>query len=834
MLTNKPVSFDNYIKSIEMKYLRLLCITGVIICTTYANAQVIQDLPLKDSTMLFEKLYLHIDREVYSPGDDIWFKTYLVNGVDHKLISGFTNIYVQLISEEGNIIDNRLLLSVHGVANNDFHLPDSLMEGTYTIRAYTEYLQNFGEEGLFYKKIAVINASKSSNRKNIYDKGNEIDISFLPEGGNLVLNTVNHIAFKAIDESGKGINVSGIVLDENGEVVNTFTTTYRGMGKFILTPQEGKTYYAKIDGFPDFSYRFKDIQPNGIALHYQTNENDLQFTLNRNTAINGKQSYIVAALHRGTELFREEIEMEESQYPVEIYSGFFPAGISKFVVMDLKENILAERLVFVNDWESKTLRINSIKEKYLQREKAELEITSLFDNEDEIVTGGLSVSVAHEDYLSEGGISQTIESYLLLDSELKGSLECPSCCFINEESITADEKLDHVMMVNGWRSYYWDDLQKYKELILPHKDDAGLTIKGKVQTLLGENPVKGETVELGPFSSQFLILRDTTDVRGRFSFDRLYLQDSARIMVNVKNKKGKNINAEIFCEPTLVFDSTIAISEVKTINQVTLKIEIPEEYNQTAYYRYLAEQEFKLKEGSILLKEVEIKGELRSDPVITGLFGFIDRSYMPSDDDRKNYSDLQKYLEFEVPNIYVVEEGIRIGTASISPRIYIDGFIPSIPLEFMQMNDIAKIEIINPSKTDPAFFVGDQAVGAPSNRGGVISIITKTGFGKFNDEFVRVIPGRTNPLLRGFRQPREFYSPKYLMTEHDSKEKIPDQRPTLYWNPTLEMEGSKSVVEIYTSDMPGRYRIIVEGISQKGTICFGTAQIEVVSVNNEN
>jgi len=404
---------------------------------------------------------------------------------------------------------------------------------------------------------------------------------------------------------------------------------------------------------------------------------------------------------------------------------------------------------------------------------------------------------------------------------------------MNEESITADEKLDLVMMVNGWRSYYWDDLQKYAGLILPYWDDAGLTIKGKVQTLLGENLVKGETVELGPFSSQFLMLRDTTDARGRFSFNRLYLRDSARIMVNVKNNKGKNINAEIFCEPTLVFDSNIAVSEVKTINQVTLKIEIPEEYNQTAYYRYLAEQEFKLKEGSILLNEVEIKGELKSDPIITGVFGFIDRSYTPSEADRENYSDVQKYLEIEVPNIYVVEEGIRIGTASISPRIYIDGFIQPVPLEFMQMNDIAKIEIINPSKTDPAFFAGDLAVGAPSNRGGVISIITKTGFGKFNDEFVRVIPGRTNPLLRGFRQPREFYSPKYLLTE-DSKEKIPDQRPTLFWNPNLDMEGSKSVVEIYTSDMPGRYRIIVEGISQKGTICFGTAQINVSSSNEGN
>ena len=50
------------------------------------------------SGLVFEKLYLHVDREMYSPGDDIWFKSYLVNGLNNQLIPGYKNIYTELIS----------------------------------------------------------------------------------------------------------------------------------------------------------------------------------------------------------------------------------------------------------------------------------------------------------------------------------------------------------------------------------------------------------------------------------------------------------------------------------------------------------------------------------------------------------------------------------------------------------------------------------------------------------------------------------------------------------------------------------------------------------------
>lgn len=592
-----------------LKKLILTC-TAVFTFQSLVFSQVIPEMMLELDATLYEKLYLHIDRELYSPGDDIWFKSYLVSGINNRLISGVVNIYVQLIGEEGRIIDQRLMLSFNGVSNNEFHLPDSLPKGQYTIRGYTKYLQNFEEESLFHQKIVVDSSTDLPDFKDKLQPAKIIEVSFLPEGGNLVMDATNYIAFKGINEKGKGIPVAGKIIDETGKEIVSFESTFKGMGTFEMTPQEGKKYYAQIDGYPNFSYQFEDALIDGIALHYQQKENYLQFILSRNIKSGGAKNLVLAVSHRGEEVFREEVEMTGFQHPMEIYKGFFPLGISKITVFDTQNNILAERLVFVRNSDEKTLKITTDKTEYKPREKIELKMESLLNREEDNIKASLSVAVVHEDYFNGDGRSQTIESYLLLDSELKGPLESPASYFTDEENVSADEKLDLAMMVNGWRKYYWDELEDYFRNQLPNQADAGLTLKGELQTLFGEKPVKGETVDLGPFSSQFLILRDTTDEWGRFSFNHLYLQDSALLMINAKNKKGKNINAEIFCESIPVFDSNLAVSEIKEINQISRKIELPEKFNRATYYRYLAEQEFKLKEGSILIKEVEIKREL--------------------------------------------------------------------------------------------------------------------------------------------------------------------------------------------------------------------------------
>jgi hypothetical protein len=259
-----------------------------------------------NKSILYEKVYLHIDRELYSLGEDVWFKSYLVSGISHQLIPGYKNIYVQLINDGGEVVDQKLLLSNHGVAKGDFLLPDSLPDGTYTIRAFTRYLQNFGEESYFHKKIVVAGPKSSLEmEENLTGRQpSKIDVAFLPEGGSFVMNAINHIAFKAIDETGKGIDVKGKVVDETGNEVVSFRTKYKGMGKFIMMPQENKEYFVQIDGFPDFIYQFESPKPDGIALNYKADGGYLVFTLTRNLKIYHPQEFLLVASHKGNRTFQ--------------------------------------------------------------------------------------------------------------------------------------------------------------------------------------------------------------------------------------------------------------------------------------------------------------------------------------------------------------------------------------------------------------------------------------------------------------------------------------------------------------------------------------------------
>ncbi|MBW6537859.1 MAG: hypothetical protein K0B11_22820, partial [Mariniphaga sp.] len=623
-----------------------------------------------NKSILYEKVYLHIDRELYSPGDDVWFKSYLVSGISHQLIPGYKNVYVQLVTEDGTVAEEILLLSVNGTANGDFMLPESLPDGTYTIRAYTKYLRNFGEVSYFHKKIVVaVPKSSLEMEENLTGRQpSKIDVAFLPEGGSFVLNAINHIAFKAIDETGKGIDVTGKVVDETGNEVVFFRTQYKGMGKFIMMPQEGKSYYALLDGFPDFSYSFKPARPDGIALNYRTDDAYLIFTLTRNLKIYHRQEFLLVASHKGTELFRSQLTMNEFQQAMRLYKGLFPPGISQITLYNHSGEKMAERLVFIRNAYEKKVAIVPDQKEYKSREKVEMTLLTLLPENDTILST-VSVSVVNEDYFSASGNNQTIESYLLLDSELKGSVESPASFFVDEPEILGNEKLDLVMMVNGWRSYYWNELEQYAGVELPGWADYGLTLEGNVTRLWGGKPVDYGKVVMGPFSRNFLFEETTTNEEGNFSFDKLYLKDSALIMINAETK-NRSKRTEIELEQPLEFDTLVSAD---LVNSVCLDIQVPLKFSREIYYRKMAEQEYIKDMGSILLDEIEIAGKQGPETADHfRLYGEPDHSFTITSDDW-NYADITDYLQTRAPGVIVTGDEIRIRAGYGNPLLLVDG-----------------------------------------------------------------------------------------------------------------------------------------------------------------
>lgn len=113
-----------------------------------------------------EKIHIHTDKPYYSIGDTIWFKSYVVSGQTNQLSDLSKILYVDLISEKDSIKKALRLPIVSGLSWGDFILADSLVEGNYRIRAYTNWMRNF-DEAYFYDKVIKIGNSSTNVVSNV-------------------------------------------------------------------------------------------------------------------------------------------------------------------------------------------------------------------------------------------------------------------------------------------------------------------------------------------------------------------------------------------------------------------------------------------------------------------------------------------------------------------------------------------------------------------------------------------------------------------------------------------------------------------------------------------
>lgn len=111
-----------------------------------------------------EKVHLHLDKPFYSIGDDIWFKAYVVNTEKNELSTLSNVLYVDLVDEQDSVHQSSVVPLNNGLGNGDFKLTDSLVStGKYHIKAYTRWMQNFGDDLMFNKDIVIGDARTFTN-----------------------------------------------------------------------------------------------------------------------------------------------------------------------------------------------------------------------------------------------------------------------------------------------------------------------------------------------------------------------------------------------------------------------------------------------------------------------------------------------------------------------------------------------------------------------------------------------------------------------------------------------------------------------------------------------
>ena len=104
-----------------------------------------------------EKVYLHLDKPYYAIGDNIWFKAYVTDSRTSLPTTVSNILYVELINDRDSVAKQIKLPMQSGITWGDFKLSDSLGEGNYRIRAYTQWMRNSGPAFFFDKTIKIGN-----------------------------------------------------------------------------------------------------------------------------------------------------------------------------------------------------------------------------------------------------------------------------------------------------------------------------------------------------------------------------------------------------------------------------------------------------------------------------------------------------------------------------------------------------------------------------------------------------------------------------------------------------------------------------------------------------
>jgi hypothetical protein len=773
-----------------------------------------------------EKVYLHLDKPFYAVGDTIWFKAYLTDAMLHLPLNLSKVLYVDIIKEEhGKLISHNPVRIDNGFSHGQITLPETLDEGLYQIRAYTNWMRNSPQHFFFKKDIRIYStvASPANLTESDAEQLNDVQyLDFFPEGGNFVAGLQNRIAFKAVNLMGDGVNVEGYVLSNLSDTVATINTYYSGLGHFMMVPHKGHTYSAHIkhkDGEIK-RYRLPDLLDEGYLMQVDNlNASSIKVIIRHNVQNPGP--VILFAHQRGMTIYGAQTTKDKKEYVLLIPKTDVPDnGIVHLTLFDGNGIPQCERLVYVNKERPHRIEFTSEKDNHHPPGHSAIDIT-IKDADGNPVRGNFSLSVTDNQQITPDKDANNIKSHFYLISDIapsvmsdqrKETIKNPAYYF-NEANKLAFYHLDLLLMTQGWRRFLWRDVTKDDNIKPAFTIEDGLTVKGQVLRLNGKAVRDSVKLILMSVSKnqQGIFAAGTSQPDGKFEFSGIDVYDSATVVVQASKSNGtKNLDISFF-EPVLP-----EIPEYRyPLNPLLFNRSSVEFFLQKKKENAALEKSLKLDRVQ-LLETVEIKAK-REEPDDSRkmLYGTPDATIKV---DKTLCGGARNVLQMLQGRI----AGVTVSTDPSDPTsatVFIRGQAATILMDGMRVTDVT---FISPCDVESIDVIKD---GNLTGASGVVSILTRRGntnSDSGNDE----TRGISIMNVAGYLISREFYTPRY--ESPNSAPNFNDLRSTIYWNPEIVTDASGKARIIFPIKSYGTtVRLEIEGLTDKGKAIAGSFEYEV-------
>lgn len=397
----------------------------------------VKDVQVQDVILPNLKMKLNFEKKAFGAGDEVIAKLEL-NTNENKPLSDYkikfvANLNGQKIIEKADVTDEE------GIKYIKFNLPKELKTNDGLLNVLIDY-----------------NGSTESVSRSIPIILNTVKFAAFPEGGDMLCGFNNTIAFRALNEFDKPADVEGIVLDENGNTITTFSSFHQGMGTFKLNPVVKQKYTVKITKPEGISETFKlpEALQRGYALSID-NSSEEQVLANINSTENEELSLVAQV--RGKVYYTTTVNVKKGSTKILFPTNNFPIGVSQITLFDSKGIARAERLAFVNKNKQLNITVETDKDKYLPREKVKMTVT-VKDERGLPMPANLSMAVANDQLLSFADDKQgSILAQFLLQQDIKDKVEEPNFYF-DEKEKKSTQGLDNLLLTSGWRRFTWEKI----------------------------------------------------------------------------------------------------------------------------------------------------------------------------------------------------------------------------------------------------------------------------------------------------------------------------------------------------------------------------------------
>ncbi len=740
---------------------------------------------------LQEKVFVHTDKDFYVTGEILWFKVYAADGYFNKPLNMSKVVYAEILSKEQKPLLQAKVDMHHSSGSGSFILPNSIASGNYIFRAYTSWMKNFAPEFYFEKPITIVNTLKKPDWPAL-DDDTEYHVTFFPEGGNLVYGLQSKVAFHATNKKGKGINCKGFIVTQNNDTVANFQTHRFGMGNFLFTPVKGNSYKAVLyaENKPATVEALPRIFDEGYTMQLTAKDSSfITINVSSNTPVANEEVYLLAHT-RGIIKAALLKKPSAGNTKFDLALKDLGEGISHLTIFNSKKVPVCERLYFKKPLQKLAINAKTDKTEYNSRQKVTVELNTIYQQSET----DLSMAVFLADSL-QTEMQDDVLSYLWLASELKGKIESPGYYFTDNGKET-NEAADNLMLTQGWRRFKWEDiLENRKPSFSFVPEYSGHIINGKITHKRNGSPGKNIIAYLSVPGEKFLFAASTAKANGEISFD-------------IKNFYGSN---EIIVQTNPLTDSTYRIDITNPFS------------DQPATSVFPGFDIAETNADRLLTRSLGAQVQNAYEPVKKMRFLFPEKAdttpFYFQPDKRYLLDDYTRFITMEeVIREYVNEVSLRKNNNKFYYRVrntpYNINFSndPLILLDGVPVFDADLFMLFDPLKIKRMDVVARKYYLGPLANDGIVSYSTYDG----DLAGYQLNPGALVLEYHGLQLQREFYSPVYETTTQQQS-RIPDFRNLLYWSPQVNTTGNNmNKIEFYTSDIPGRYIIFIQGISKDG------------------